>query len=258
MPQRRVARVAMTAPMNDEKPPTPATSPRMAGLRCSSSSTKRKNVAPKMPHSPASAICAPANARRTGSWMTRRRPSRISARTGSRSSRGGGGASSRRIDPSSTADARKLTASTAIAIGARQGLHQEAADPERHEFRGRPTGRQRRVGLDQPVALDDRRQVGVVGRVEERREDRGQPGHDQQLPEGQDAERERERDRTQERRPPQVRPDEHGPSPQPVHPRARDEPEDERGDEIEAAQDRDLDARRSPGPGWRPGAARSA
>ena len=32
MPQRPVARVATTAPMNDEAPPTPATTPSTAGL----------------------------------------------------------------------------------------------------------------------------------------------------------------------------------------------------------------------------------
>ena len=67
IPKRRVARVATIAPMNDEKPPTPAMTPSAAGSRPSSSSTNRNQVAPKIPHSAASDIWAPTNARRTGS-----------------------------------------------------------------------------------------------------------------------------------------------------------------------------------------------
>ena len=119
MPQRRVARAATTAPMNDETPPTPATRPSTAGPSCSSSRTKRNQVAPKMPHSAASAICAPAKARRTGSWRTSRRPSRISARTGSRSSAGGGGGSSCRIVAEEDRRDEEGTASMAIGDRAR-------------------------------------------------------------------------------------------------------------------------------------------
>ena len=173
-PKRRVARVAATAPMNDENPPTPATRPITAGPSWSSSRTNRNQTAPKMPHSAARAIWAPANARRIGSWRTSRSPSRISLSTGSRSSRGGGGASGTRIVHSSTR--RGDVAHRVDGDRDRRGqeLDEEAADPEGGELRGRAAGGEGRVGVDQSLALDDRRQVGVVGGVEERRQDRRQ------------------------------------------------------------------------------------
>ena len=138
-----------------------------------------------MPHSAASAIWAPANARRIGSWRTRRSPSRISLSTGSRSSRGGGGASGRRIVPQQ--HRRHDVAHRVDGDRDRGGqeLDQEAADPEGGELGGRAARRECPVGIDQLLPLDDRRQVGVVGGVEERGQDRGQPRHDQQLHEGQ-------------------------------------------------------------------------
>ncbi len=56
----------------------------------------------------------------------------------------------------------------------RQELDEEAADPERHELGCGSAGRQGTVRLDQAVAVDDRREVGVVGRVEEGGQDRRQ------------------------------------------------------------------------------------
>ncbi len=116
-PQRRVDRVARTAPMNEDAPPTPATIPTSAALTPSSSMANRNHVAPKIPQRPASSICAPANVRRMGSWRTSRRPCRISSSTGSRSSRGGGGASWVRTVSSRTADTTYVTASMRIVIG---------------------------------------------------------------------------------------------------------------------------------------------
>ena len=85
------------------------------------------------------------------------------------------------------------------------------------------------------------RQVGVVGGVEERRQDRREPGHDQQLREGQDPEREGDGHGPEQDRPPEIGPDEHRPPAQPIHPRAGHEPEDERRAELQRAQERDLD-----------------
>ena len=51
--------------------------------------------------------------------------------------------------------------------------------PEPDELGDGAARRERAVRLDQPLALDDRRQVGAIGRVEERRQDGGQRGdHD--------------------------------------------------------------------------------
>ncbi len=54
------------------------------------------------------------------------------------------------------------------------GLDEDPAQPESRELRDRTTGREGAVGLHEPLALDHGRQVGVVRRVEERGEDRGQ------------------------------------------------------------------------------------
>ena len=170
-PQRTVERAAATAPMNDEAPPTPATSPRTAGPSFSSSSTNRNQVAPKMPHSAPSDICAPANARSTGSWMTRRKPSRISRSTGSRSS---GGRWWRLLTPDAPEQhGRREERDGVDGDGDRRGqdLDEEAADAEGQELRRRSARGEGAVGIDELVALDDRRQVGVVGGVEERREE---------------------------------------------------------------------------------------
>ncbi len=245
MPQRRVARAATTAPTNEDAPPTPATRPRTAGLSCSSSRTNRNQVAPKIPHRPASAISAPANARSTGSWTTSRTPSRISWRTGSRSSAGGGAASGRRMLPSSAAETRNDSGVDGDGDRRGQRLDEEPAHAEREELRGRPARRERAVGLDEPFALDDRRQVRAVGGIEECRQDRGQPRDDQELPVGQGAERERDRDRAEQQRSTEVGPDEDRTPPEPVDPGARDEPDDERRGEVEPAQDRDLDRARA-------------
>ena len=100
------------------------------------------------------------------------RPSRISRRTGSRSIAGGAAGSSRRIERRNTADTMNESASRAIATGAVSSWIEPAADPEPDELGRRAAAGQGRVGLDEPVATDDGRQVGPIGGVEERREDR--------------------------------------------------------------------------------------
>ena len=120
-------------------------------------------------------------------------------------------------------------ASMAIVIGPVSDLDEEAADPEGDELRRRAARGQGAVGLDQPLALDDRRQVGVVGGVEEASS--GPPpapvttSSCGKLSTPSD---ERDRDRAEQHGPPEVGPDQDRPSPQAVDPRARDEPEDQR------------------------------
>ena len=91
--------------------------------------------------------------------------------------------------------------------GRRQDLDQDAADAEGRELGGRSGRRQRAVRLDQPLAFDDRRQVGVVGRVEEARQDRGGEGDHEQLGVGQPASDRRDRDGDQQHGAAQVGPD---------------------------------------------------
>ena len=66
----------------------------------------------------------------------------------------------------------------AMAIGAVRTWTRKPLIPNAVNSDGRAARRQRAVGVDQLLPLDDRRQVGVVGRVEERRQDRRQRRHD--------------------------------------------------------------------------------
>ena len=142
----------------------------------------RNHVAPKTPHSVDMSIWAPTNARRIGEPRTMRNPCRISSRTGSRSERGGGGASG-------SPDREQQDGGDQVRDGvdrdrdrAGQELDEEAADPEAGELGDGPGRGQGAVGLDEPLALDDGRQVGVVGRVEERGQHCRQARHGDELP----------------------------------------------------------------------------
>ena len=93
----------------------------------------------------------------------------------------------------------------------------------------------------QLVALDDRRQVGVVGDVEERRQDRARKATTNSWAKRQQPPSARDRDRAEQDGPAEVGPDHHRPPAEPVDPGAGDEPDHERRDELEAAQHGDLD-----------------
>ena len=182
----------------------------------------------------------------SGRGATSRRPSRISSRTGSRSA----ARRRRRLLAADRAEedgrARNDSASTAIAIGAVSTWTRKPLIPKAMNSAAEPLAARRRVGRDQLVALDDRRQVGVVGRVEERRQDRGQAGHDQELPERQDARARTatgiEPSRAARPRSAEIRTGRRR-SRSTQAPATR--PNSSAGDELEAAQDRDLDRARA-------------
>ena len=212
-----------------------------------------------MPHSAASAICAPTNARRTGSWTDEaagRPGSRSGPARGPRASAAAASSCADRAEQQRRGEERDGVDGDGDRRG--QDLDEEAADAEGHELGGGAARRQRAVRLDQPLALDDRRQVGVVGGVEERRQDR-RPARTRRGAAG--SVRTPSANATgiepSSDRPPEVGPDEDRPAPQPVDPGAGDEPEDERRAEVEAAQDGDLERARARAPGWRRAAARS-
>ena len=159
--------------MNDEAPPTPATTPSTAGLSWRSSRTNRNHVAPKMPHRPASAIWAPTNARRIGSWTDEAEPDpdlgqdRLAVlglrrwrllHGPDRPEQQRGRQVGERVDRDRDRG--------------RQQLDEEAADAEGHELRRRAARREGAVRVDQAVPGHDRRQIGVVGGVEEGGQDR--------------------------------------------------------------------------------------
>ena len=87
--------------------------------------------------------------------------------------RGGGGSA---LSDGGEQDRRDEVADGVDGDGDRRGqdLDQEAADAEGRELGSGAARRQGGVRVDELLPLDDRRQVGVVGRVEERGEDRGE------------------------------------------------------------------------------------
>ena len=107
MPQRRVARVATTAPMNDDAPPTPAMTPEHGRARAAivedEQEPRRAEDAPQRRERHLGAG-ERAQDRVVADEPQAHRGSRSGPARGPRA--GGGGASSRRIDPSRTADTR--------------------------------------------------------------------------------------------------------------------------------------------------------
>ena len=97
------------------------------------------------------------------------------------------------------------------------------------------------VRLDESLALDDGRQIGVVGGIEERREDRRAERDGDELEQAQPTADIGDRDRGQEGSPAEVGPDEDGSATEPVDPRPSDEPEHECRTEVDGPDEGDLE-----------------
>ena len=87
-----------------------------------------------------------------------------------------------------------------MAIGRGEELDQEPRRTERSELRHRAGGRQRAVGAHEIAPRHDRRQEGVVGGVEERRQHGDEERHQQQQRQRQPAAERGQRDESQENR----------------------------------------------------------
>ena len=168
-------------------------------------------------------------------------PTAISVRTGSRAEAGGGGGSGVRIPSSSTADTTNVIASRTIAIGAVSTEIRKPLMPKPANSLADQLAASAEFASHEALPFDDRRQVGVVGRVEERGQDRRQRGHEEHVPERQDAGHERDGDGGEQDRPAEVRPDEDRAPPEPVHPCTGDEPDDEARPDLEATEDGNLE-----------------
>ena len=90
----------------------------------------------------------------------------------------------------------------------RERRPEEADQDPRHarpqDLRRAARDLQLRVAVDELVALDDARQVALVGHVEEHGQDAGDEADDVQLPDRQGIEVERHRDRRDRHRPAEV------------------------------------------------------
>jgi hypothetical protein len=139
------------------------------------------------------------------------------------------------------ADQRKLNEHR---VGRREGLDEQPADARAGDLADRLAALQLGVAFDQQLPVDELGQVGLVGHVEEHGADAGAERDHIQLPDGQDPQELRERDRSQQRRAEQVVDNEHPAEPHPVHPRAGRQPDDQERGRLARGQQADLERRR--------------
>src|SRR5439155_18030517 len=119
-----------------------------------------------------------------------------------------------------------------------------AADAGAAELRWRCGDLQLRVRVDQVLPPDERREIRLVGDVEEDRQDTGCERGGEELPRLQDAERIREWDRGKRDSASEVSDDQQRTSPQPVYPDARGQREEEERELLEDRQRRNRERAR--------------
>ena len=115
------------------------------------------------------------------------------------------------------------------------------AAPGPQDLRGGPRDLQLGVAVDQLVPLHHGRQVALVGDVEEHGEAPGHEADDVQLPDRQGIEVERDRDGYDGRRPAEVADDQDRTSPEPVHPHARGQAEQDERQELDGGEQAELE-----------------
>ena len=125
----------------------------------------------------------------------------------------------------------------------RQEADQHAGEARARELRRRPADLEPRVAFDELIAVDDRRQVALVGDVEEDREAAVHERDDVQLPDRQGADGIGERDRDEADRPPQVPDDQDRAAPQPVDPDAGRQAEEDERQELDRPKEGELERR---------------
>src|SRR6185503_10719204 len=99
------------------------------------------------------------------------------------------------------------------------------------------------VALDELVTLHDRGQVALVGDVEEDRQAAVDEPDEVQLPDREPTEGERDRDRDQAERPPEVAHDQDWPPPQAIHPDAGGQAQEDERQEFDRAEEGELERR---------------
>jgi len=108
-------------------------------------------------------------------------------------------------------------------------LDEHAAGARAHDLRDRCRHLELAIALDQSIAVDQRRQIGEVGHVEQHGQRAGRERDRVQQLDSQHPEPARERDDEQERRATQVRGDHHRSPPAPIHPHTREEADEQGG-----------------------------
>ena len=130
-------------------------------------------------------------------------------------------------------------------IGRREDLDQDAREARSADLRCAARDLELRVALDDLIPLDERRQVRLVGDVEEDGADAHEEADDVELPERERVEDVRDRDRAEEHRAADVPGDEDSLPTHAVDPHACREREDDEREELDGRQRRDFER------GWR-------
>ena len=141
------------------------------------------------------------------------------------------------------ADATKLSASRAIANGAVSAPISTPATPGPLICAADMTGLELGVAVDDLVSIDERRQVRLVGHVEEDGRAAVDEPDDVELPDRQDVQGEGDRDRDQRGRPDEVAGDEDRASTQAIDPDARWQAEEDERQELDRAEQAELERR---------------
>jgi len=116
-----------------------------------------------------------------------------------------------------------------------------AGDARPSDLRGRLADLELRVALDELVALDDRRQVALVGDIEEHRQRSRDEGHDIELPDRQGAEQVGDRDRDEGEGPAQVARDHDRAAAEAIDPRPGRQREQDERQELDRAEQRERE-----------------
>ena len=116
-------------------------------------------------------------------------------------------------------------------------------DPDRRAAR-RAADLQLRVPLDELVPVDERRQIRLVGNVEEDGRDPDEEAHCKELPDRQRIECVRDRDRDQEPRARKISEDENRTTRQTIDPHSRRQADEDEREKLDDVQGRDLEHRR--------------
>ena len=154
------------------------------------------------------------------------------------------GSSRLRMRSRNVPDARKLNASTSTAYGAVRSSTSTPPSPGPASCAVERLISSFELPSPMSLAVDERRQVRLVGDVEEDGEDAGQERDRVQLPERQHVRGVRDRDRQQHREAPEVADDEDRLSRQAIDPDARGQREEDEREEVDRSVDRDLEGAR--------------
>ena len=139
------------------------------------------------------------------------------------------------------ADPMNEIESTRMASGARDRTDQEAGDARTGDLGGRAADLELRVALEDVLAVDQRRQVRLVGDVEEDGQAAVDEADQVQLPDGQRAEGGGDRDRQQRGRPAQVADDQDRPPAHAVDPHAGGQADQDERQELDRRQQAEFE-----------------